>query len=380
MQAQRPPGSGHPVSAPRLNLRIHEDIRKARLPEAAFYQEEDWFQLQRDQIFARSWQLISHVKPLEGNGKAMPVTLLPELMDVPLLLTRSTDGQLHCLSNVCTHRGARLLEKASNVKSLRCGYHGRCFSLEGKCLSAPGYEGVPGFPGPSEALPNLPLERWSSFLFTRLKDGVPFEQWVAPLHNRIGFLPLEQLVFEPAASRTYEVDAHWALYCDNYLEGLHVPFVHKGLTQRLDLKAYEYELFEWGSLQVGMAAEGERVFELPAGHPDSGKRVSAFWFWLFPNLMLNFYPWGLSVNVVDAVNPLHTRIRYLTYVWKDKIQPNDLMQDLETVELEDEDVVQKVSQGLSSPLYRPGKYSPSHEKAVHHFHRMVDRWLLLGRG
>ena len=35
--------------------------------------------------------------------------------------------------------------------------------------------------------------------------------------------------------------------------------------------------------------------------PDYGKRVAAFYFWLFPNLMLNFYPWGLSMNVV---NPL----------------------------------------------------------------------------
>ena len=26
--------------------------------------------------------------------------------------------------------------------------------------------------------------------------------------------------------------------------------------------------------------------------------VAAWYFWLFPNLMLNFYPWGLSVNEV----------------------------------------------------------------------------------
>lgn len=366
------PSAGH---APRKSLRIHEDIRKARLPEAEFYNDEAWFQLQRDQIFTRAWQLISHTKPLEGNGKAMPVTLLPGLLDVPLILTRSTDGQVRCLSNVCTHRGARLLDKAGNHKSLRCGYHGRCFSLEGKCLSAPGYENTPGFPGASDNLPSLPLERWSSFLFTRLKEGIPFQDWLGPLEARVGFLPLETLVFEPSSSRTYEVDAHWALYCDNYLEGLHVPFVHKGLAQRLDQKAYEYELFDWGSLQVGIGVEGERTFELPPGHPDSGRAVAAFWFWLFPNLMLNFYPWGLSVNVVDAVNPMHTRIRYLTYVWKDKLQPNDLLADLQEVELEDEEVVQKVAQGLTSPLYRPGRYSPSHEKAVHHFHRLVERWL-----
>ncbi|TMH07471.1 MAG: hypothetical protein E6H79_04690, partial [Betaproteobacteria bacterium] len=35
---------------------------------------------------------------------------------------------------------------------------------------------------------------------------------------------------------------NWALYVENYLEGLHIPFVHPGLTKTLDLGNYRYEL------------------------------------------------------------------------------------------------------------------------------------------
>ena len=35
--------------------------------------------------------------------------------------------------------------------------------------------------------------------------------------------------------------------------------------------------------------------------------MAAFYFWLFPNLMLNFYPWGLSVNIVYPTGPTRAR-------------------------------------------------------------------------
>jgi hypothetical protein len=42
--------------------------------------------------------------------------------------------------------------------------------------------------------------------------------------------------------------------------------------------------------------------------------VGAYWVWLFPATMLNLYPWGLSVNVVQPLGPSRTRVRYLTLV------------------------------------------------------------------
>jgi choline monooxygenase len=174
-----------------------------------------------------------------------------------------------------------------------------------------------------------------------------------------------------AASRDYEVEANWALYVDNYLEGFHVRFVHPELSETLDLPQYATELFPHAVLQLGVAASGDVAFEPPAGHPDHGRRVAAYWWWLFPTTMLNLYPWGLSMNVVEPLSVSRTRIRFLTYVADESLRGRGAGGDLHKVELQDEAVVQQVQRGMRSRLWRPGRYSPQHERGVHHFHQMM---------
>ena len=38
-------------------------------------------------------------------GDAHPIKLLENYIDEPLVLTRDAEADIHCLSNVCTHRG-----------------------------------------------------------------------------------------------------------------------------------------------------------------------------------------------------------------------------------------------------------------------------------
>ena len=58
-----------------------------------------------------------------------------------------------------------------------------------------------------------------------------------------------------ARTKEYLVNAHWALYCDNYLEGFHIPFVHNDLNAQLDYGNYTSELYEDMALQIGYASE-----------------------------------------------------------------------------------------------------------------------------
>ena len=99
----------------------------------------------------------------------------------------------------------------------------------------------------------------------------------------------------PTASRSrdYVINANWALYVENYLEGFHIPFVHAGLNQVVDYGSYASELHRYSNLQLAEAREGEIAFNLPVGSHDHGRRIAAYYWWVFPNLMFNFYPWGL---------------------------------------------------------------------------------------
>jgi choline monooxygenase len=99
--------------------------------------------------------------------------------------------------------------------------------------------------------------------------------------------------------------------------------------------------------------------------------VAAYWWWLFPTTMLNLYPWGLSVNVVQPLSPSRTRVRYLTFVGDASLRGRGAGGDLDRVERQDEAVVQSVQRGLRSRTYRSGRYAPRHERGVHHFHRML---------
>ena len=49
--------------------------------------------------------------------------------------------------------------------------------------------------------------------------------------------------------------------------------------------------------------------------------------------------------------------------------------DLDKVEMEDEHVVQNVQKGISSSFYNTGRFSPTKEKGVHHFHNLISDFI-----
>jgi choline monooxygenase len=352
-------------------LSIEPDIRRAWTLPGWVYSDPAGFAAQRERVFARSWQLVADGARVKVPGQTYPFTLLEGLLDEPLLLTRDRDDAVHCLSNVCTHRGTRVCESEGVETLLRCRYHGRRFGLDGRFHSMPGFEEAEAFPSPSDDLPRVPFGSWRQFLFASLSPVQPLEALTADLEARCGFLPIGEAVFAPGRSRDYLVRAHWALYCDNFLEGFHIPFVHAGLAQALDSGAYRTELFPRSVLQVGIAADGEQAFTIPAGHPDHGQRIAAYWWWLWPNTMVNVYPWGISFNVVKPLAPDRTKVAFLSYVWDAALLGSGAGGAIDRVEREDEAVVESVQRGTASRLYQRGRYSPSRERGVHHFHRLL---------
>ena len=352
-------------------MNIHPDIRKALTLPAAYYRgDAGIFEQVKEKVFASSWLYVADKMALNESQNAHPFILLPGVLDEPLLLTKDPAGAVHCLSNVCTHRGMLVVQQPGKYPNLRCSYHGRCFYLDGRFKQMPEFEGVEDFPSENDNLASVPLREWLGMYFVSLNPAFELEEAVQPIMDRIGWMPLDTLVFEEEGTTDYPVEANWTLYCDNYLEGFHIPFVHPALNKAIDFKQYQYELFARGSLQLGIAEEGEPCFDIPEGAPDHGRSIYAYYFWLFPNLMLNFYPWGLSLNVVQPLSPGQTLVRFRSYRFQDK--PFDRkLNALEKTEMEDEAVVEAVQKGVQSRYYQAGRYSVKQEQAVHHFHRLL---------
>ncbi|HSI06807.1 MAG: SRPBCC family protein [Myxococcota bacterium] len=354
---------------------IDADITKAETLPGQAYTDPRIFEQSREKVFAASWQLLSDLGRVGAPGAVCPTRFIDGWIEEPLLFTRDLEGGLHCVSNVCTHRGNLVCEQEGVERALKCRYHGRRFRHDGGFVSMPEFEGVQAFPSRKDDLPRVAFGEWKNLLFASLAPAQPFAELIAFLQARVGWLPLENAKLDRARSRSYDIAANWALYCDNYLEGFHIPYVHAGLNRVIDYGDYRTELFDGGTLQIGTAKKAEHAFTLPRSSPDHGELVAAYYFWLFPNTMLNFYPWGLSVNRVKPRAVDRTTVEYLTYVWDATRLDQGAGSGLDQVEKEDQEVVVSVQHGVRSRLYDRGRYSPTRETGLHHFHRMLTQSL-----
>jgi phenylpropionate dioxygenase-like ring-hydroxylating dioxygenase large terminal subunit len=354
---------------------IDPDIRIAKTLPARVYADPTLFRAQRDRVFARTWQYAAHDDVVKVVGQVYPFSLLPGALDEPLLLARDAQDAVHALSNVCTHRGTLVVEGAGHEQQLRCRYHGRRFSLDGRFHSMPEFEETADFPSAADDLPSVALGTWERFLMVALEPAMTFDDLVAPMRARLAHLAFDQLVFDPAGTRDYVVNANWALYIDNYLEGFHIPYVHNSLAAVIDYGAYAVELERYAVLQVAIAKSGEAAFDAPRAHRDAGKRVGAYYWWLFPTTMFNVYPWGVSVNVVVPLAVDRTRVSFLPFVWDASRRDEGAGAGLDRVEREDEAIVESVQRGVRSRLYDRGRYSAAREGGVHHFHRLLAEFM-----
>jgi choline monooxygenase len=356
-------------------FQIDADISKAKTISTEVYLNPVYFEVAKEKIFAKTWQYVGDTDQVKEPGWITPVNLLSNYLNEPILLSRDKSGVVHCLSNVCTHRGNLLVEKSCKLNDIRCKYHGRRFKLDGSFISMPEFKEVQNFPTADDDLTNLPVLQWRKWLFTSLSKSIDPTPFFSEMTRRVGWMPFEKFVHRPEFSRDYIVEANWALYCENYLEGFHIPFVHAGLNSVIDYGNYTTEIHANSILQIGFSKDDEFAFDLPSESPEFGKKVAGYYFFIFPNMMFNFYPWGLSINYIQPIGISTTKVSFISYVFDENKLRQGAGADLHQVEMEDEDIVQNVQKGIRSRFYKHGRYSVTRETGTHHFHRLLSQFI-----
>jgi len=340
---------------------IDSDISIAKTMPSKFYLSDRYFDEIIDKVFKQSWQLITDFKTLSNN--VYPYSFLKDTINEPMILSKY-NNEITSLSNVCTHRANILCNQLSKINTIKCNYHGRTFNLNGKIISYPGFEGVKNFPNSCDDLKKFKIKEWKNFIFSSIGGQIKIDTILDSISKRLKDYPFETLVFSKQDSKEYVIDAHWALYCENYLEGFHVPFIHKGLNKDINFNSYKTELIDNGVLQF---VDDEKS--------NNGEKIYAYYYWVFPNLMLNFYDWGLSINIIEPINKEKTKIKFLSYPKKNMRQPRTSGSSIGKVELEDQQVVLSVQNGIKSSTYNQGRYSVKHESGVHYFHQLLSGYI-----
>ncbi len=109
----------------------------APVPAGPYYRD-DYFELEREAIFRRSWLQIGHVSEVAEPGQFIVRSV--EIARASILITRSSDGALRAFHNVCTHRGTQLVaEPCGRRSSFSCPYHRWTFGNVGKLRAAPDF-------------------------------------------------------------------------------------------------------------------------------------------------------------------------------------------------------------------------------------------------
>ena len=337
---------------------IKDNINQAMTMHADYYLDQDILNTAIEEIFSSSWQLASYTNCFDNNN-IIPINFLENTINEPLLLTKDKD-KVRCISNVCTHRGHLVCNKDKKSKSLVCRYHGRTFNLNGKFKKASGFENAEGFPSSKDNLHKIEVKEWNNFIFISLNNSIDNLSVLDDIKLRLSEFPFDKIKYSKELSDTFEIDTHWAMYCENYLEGFHVPFVHRGLSSEIDNHSYETKILKNGVLQYAKDLTGNDIY--------------GYYYWIFPNIMLNFYSWGLSVNIIEPISVNKTKVKFI-YFPIDYSNSPKAIKDLIQVELEDQAIVRSVYRGIQSRYYERGRYSPKHEKGVHYFHQLLSKFI-----
>jgi choline monooxygenase len=360
---------------------VDADIAKARTLPASAFTAPAFLERELATIFASSWLLAppslagSPLAELLAPGRHAPVSLLGK----PVLLRRDTAGKLQAFPNVCTHAWHTLAPSPGASVTVACPQHGRVFDGDGRCIAHKGFG--PDFPGPEDHLAQLPVESWGPLVFVALGGARPFESWLAPVKASLGKLALEAFEPRPHADEVREVEGNWKLHAWNFMDTFHIPYIHhapNGLADAVDLGSYKTELHDGAALQWAFARDPRNGFDpelLPERFREGTKRVFALWWFLFPNVTLNFYPWGLSVNVYEPVPGVPDRTRFL---WMHLVRDEALYEEREgrwfvaKVDAEDVAALGQVRLGAGSGFARRGRFAPGAEAGPHWFHRLVS--------
>jgi choline monooxygenase len=348
------------------DLTLHPVERAETIP-SLWYTNPEMQALENEAIFHREWQLAGHLSQIPDEGDSIYITIGRN----PVILVRESEIRVRAFYNVCKHRGGPLNVKKGTTTVLQCGYHGWTYLMDGSLRGIPHWKHVELFDKKDFGLEPVHCEIWQDLIFITLDpDPPPLSKVLGGIEDRID--PVNFAAYRFHKKISYNIGCNWKVYADNYLEGYHIPIVHPELAGLLDYNNYVTELFDHYSLQYSPFQNGdsENLYNAEDGE--------AFYYFIYPNIMLNILPGRLQTNIILPVNENRCIVDFYYYY----LNPNDpgtakmIQEDLaysETIQQEDIEICEAVQRGLYSSAYDRGRFSVDREAGVHHFQSLLKQ-------
>lgn len=281
-----------------VNVRARlDDDKRGGLPNWT-YTNPEYLEIEKDELFRKSWQLACHVSDVPNIGDYCSFDLVGERA----LIVRGKDNVVRAFHNVCRHRGSRVVatERGTCKSAIVCPFHGWSYNLDGTLRAVPQAKSLPKLDAVEHGLPPVEFEIWHGFVFVRF---VPGEQpsvahMMAPHEEIIG--PYRLAEMKPYGRMfSQKLAVNWKAVRDVDNEGYHVPVAHPAL-QDLYGNGYIDEYMGFGvtrskgvfndSRDRYWSVRNYKKFLPAMAHLPEANRKAWYYYGLFPNLVLMLYP------------------------------------------------------------------------------------------
>lgn len=188
---------------------------------AQYYTSAEWLDKEINEVLRREWMCVGHVGEVRNPGDF----LATELLDEQLIVTRDMQGVVRVLSNVCRHRGNRVVEGSGNSRKFVCRYHTWSYDTTGALLSAPLMKGQTGFSKEKCGLPEFASEVWNGWIFVNLDgNATPLAPRLEGLSDIIRNYHPEDRFLVFMEEDTW--NCNWKCLFENFMEGYHLSATH----------------------------------------------------------------------------------------------------------------------------------------------------------
>lgn len=202
--------------------------------KAEVYSDPALYQLELEKIWAKQWVVVGHESEIPKPGDY----ITRRVGEDPVIISRSRQGDVQCMLNMCPHRGAEVARAESgNASVFRCIYHGWVFNLDGSFRGAPfidelyseGEKKVENM-----GLPQARVEVFAGIIFVNWDKQAPsleaslgdFKYYLNMIYNR----PKNGMEVLGAPQR-FVVDGNWKIAAEQFAcDALHAGQLHRSLA------------------------------------------------------------------------------------------------------------------------------------------------------
>jgi choline monooxygenase len=236
--------------------------RPTRVPAERYYSAE-FARLEAERMWPRVWQAACTVDHVAEPGDYFEYRCGP----YSVVILRDDQGVLRAYQNACRHRGNALCGgSGSDLRELRCGYHGWTWDLAGVLKRVPNRRGFGALRLADFPLAAVAIDTWERLVFVNLDVGaMPLLEYLEAVPDDVGWCGLGD--FRCYATMTIDIEANWKTIADGYSETYHIQTLHPELHRCMD-DVYAPQTI-WGHTGKSEQLYGVQSPQLKEQLPDS---------------------------------------------------------------------------------------------------------------